>query len=187
MSKNKQKESTQSKLQIFFIVVVIPALFVLILAFVLLYYAGFNVGEQLQRAASFLPFVENEQVENEVGSEEYIAQLEHENNSYSQQITQLENQIATQDEEIASLEEELIAIQSEEVSGEESNEVTADVSDIVKTLEGMTASRAADIVSELPEEEAMTYLRMMRVNSRSDILSRMDAEIAAQLLSQMSN
>lgn len=198
MSKKKSKESGQSKFLIFFMVIVIPALFALILAVVLAFYFGF--GDQLHRLASVLPFIEEPHEEQDgesedseeevdgVSDEEYLVQLENENETYAQIIAQMEKELSSKDEEISSLQEELVSFQSDELGTEgEAEDVTADVNDIVKTLEEMTSSRAADIISELPQEEAMTYLRIMRVNSRSDILSRMDAEAAAQLLSQMSN
>ncbi|PYZ93144.1 hypothetical protein CR194_08060 [Salipaludibacillus keqinensis] len=188
MSKNNQpKDKGQNKLQVFFMVVLIPAIFAVILAVVVLYYVGFNVGGTFQQAASMLPFIDDE-TEEQMSDEEHMAQVEHENQSYLQQIQQLESEIEAKDTEIASLEAELFDQESEEVlDEEETEEVTADLNDIVKTLEDMTASKAADIISELPEEEAVTYLRMMRVNNRSNILSRVDPEVAAQLLIQMEN
>ncbi|WP_280768980.1 MotE family protein [Salipaludibacillus daqingensis] len=192
MSKNIQKEKGQSKFQIFFMVILIPAIFAVILAVVLLYYLGFNVGETFQQAASMLPFIEEQQEEGDeeavqLTDEENIAQLEHENQSYIQQIQQLENELEEKDSELESLQEQLFEIDSDDISGEESEEVTADINDIVKTLEDMTASKAADIISELPQDEAVTYLRMMRVTNRSNILSRVEPETAAELLTQMSN
>ncbi|WP_416150949.1 hypothetical protein ACM26V_08280 [Salipaludibacillus sp. HK11] len=193
MSKNKQKEKSQSKFQVIFMVIVIPAFFAVILAVVLLYYLGFDVGGTVKQAASALPFIsEDEELEDgeeRLTDEESIAQLEHENQSYLQQIQQLENQLETSEAELETLQEELLTLQSDEVDLDEEalGEVTADVNDIVKTLEEMTSSKAADIISELPEGEAVTYLRMMNVRNRSDILGRVEAETAAELLSQMSN
>jgi flagellar motility protein MotE (MotC chaperone) len=192
MSKNKQIEKSQSKFQVFFMVILIPAIFAVVLAVVLLYYLGFNVGETIQQAKSMLPFLA-EQEQNEEGEveklsdEENIAQLEHENQLYVQQIQQLESQIESQERDLENLEEQLFDKQTEELSEEELEEVTADINDIVKTLEEMTSSKAADIIVELPQEQAVTYLRMMRGAIRSDILSRVEPETAAELLTQMSN
>ncbi|UTR15097.1 hypothetical protein MM221_00390 [Salipaludibacillus sp. LMS25] len=190
--KNKQKEKSQSKFMAFFMVVLIPAVFAIILAVVLLYYLGINVGDTVKQAASFLPFIEEEE-ERELSDEELVAQLEHENKSFSQQIQQLESELEARNEEIADLEEQLSEEGSDGLSDEEIEgaadleEVTTDVNDIVKTLENMTGSKAADIVGELPEDEAVTYLRLMNVNSRSDILGRLDPELAARILGQLSN
>ncbi|SER60578.1 Flagellar motility protein MotE, a chaperone for MotC folding [Salipaludibacillus aurantiacus] len=186
MSENKQTEKSQNKFQVFFMVIIIPAAFAVILAVVLLYYLGFNVGETFQKTAGFMPFIENEQ-EEELPEEEKLAQLEHENESYVQQIGQLESRLEEKEKEVADLEEELLTLQTDEIASQDIEEVTADLTDIVKTLEGMTASKAADIISELPQEEAVTYLRMMRVNNRAEVLSRVEPESAAQLLSQISN
>lgn len=199
MSKNKPKESGQSKFLVFFMVILIPAVFALILAVVLAFYFGF--GDQLQRLASVLPFIEEPQEEMEdasesgeeseegISDEEYILQLENDNETYLQEITRIETELNSKDEEIASLQEELVTIQSEDlgIEGEEPENGTTDINDIVKTLEEMTSSKAADIIGEIPQDEAITYLRIMQVNSRSEILSKMDAEAAAGLLSKMSN
>ena len=192
MSKQKPKK-TEGKLQVFFMVVLIPAVFAIILAAVVLYYLGFNVGDQVRNAAAALPFVESEEAiegEEELSTEEYIAQLERENQTLTRDKEDLERQTESQEEQIEELEEELLLMQSDGVpeDGEEDNSETAsaDLNDIVRTLQEMTASRAADIMEELPEDQAVTYLQLMNNRARADILSRMEAETAAVLISQIS-
>ncbi|QKS71436.1 hypothetical protein FLK61_32565 [Paenalkalicoccus suaedae] len=189
MSK-KGKEKSQSKLLIFFMVIVIPIMFAIILAVVLLYFLGYNVSDTARQLASSLPFIESE--EETLSNEEYIAQLEHENRTLEQEVTQLTGQVTTSEETIASLEEELLVLREglpEDEEGEEGelSEALADYDDVIRTLESMTSSRAATIMEQLSEEEAVLYFRGMNVNSRSDILSRMDAELAASIISQLSN
>ncbi|WP_069365194.1 magnesium transporter MgtE N-terminal domain-containing protein [Salisediminibacterium beveridgei] len=192
MSKQNQKKS-EGKLQVFFMVVLIPAVFAIILAAVVLYYLGFNIGDQVRSAASALPFVENEEVtggEEELSTEAYIAQLERENETLIRDKENLERQTESQEEKIEELEEELLVMQSDDMSDEgvevDTETSSADLNDIVRTLQEMTASRAADIMEELPEEQAVTYLQLMNNRARADILSRMEAETAAVLLSQIS-
>ena len=168
-------------------VVFIPAIFILILSGVLLYYMGVNVGERVQQTAALLPFIEAEKTESETSFEEKIAQLEHENSSYITQIDQLENQLRRKEDEVSRLQEELlIAKQDEEKQEDEIIEERGDIREAVRTLEGMSASKAANIFSELNQEEAVNYLRHMNVDSRSQILSRMDAGEAAELVSLLS-
>ncbi|SDN28091.1 magnesium transporter MgtE N-terminal domain-containing protein [Alkalicoccus daliensis] len=183
----KQKEKTQNKFQIIFMIVIIPLVFALILAVVMLYYLGFNVGDTVRDLASNLPFVESEQ-EDEIDEEEYLAQLEFENESYAQRIQELERELEAATSELAGIEEELSAVENEEEEdGEEADQALADFNDVVRTLSEMTASRAASIIEELPEEQAVLYLRGMNVNTRAEILSRVDAELAASILNQISN
>lgn len=188
------KEKKQNKVQWFFMVIFIPAVFALILAVVILYYLGIDVGARVQQAVSFLPFIESpsEEEENDISLEEKVVQLEHENKIYESRIQELEN-VITQ------LEEQIIQYQEAKEEGEGENgdgtgelnddEIVESVSlkEVVKTLEGMTTSKAANIVSELDETEATTYLRMMRVDVRSQILSKMDPQKAAKLISLLGN
>lgn len=192
MNNQKQKKS-EGKLQVFFMVVLIPAIFAIILAAVVLYYLGFNIGDQLRSAATALPFVESEEVmegEEELSTEEYIAQLERENQTLTRDSEGLERQVESQEEQIAELEEELLLLQSdgvpEDAELEDMEQASADLNDIVRTLQEMTASRAAEIMEELPEAQAVTYLQLMNNRTRAEILSRMEAETAAILISQLS-
>ena len=193
MSKQNKKKS-EGKLQVFFMVVLIPAVFAIILAAVVLYYLGFNIGDQMRNVAGVLPFIESEEVmegEEELTTEEYIAQLERENQTLTRDTEDLQRQVESQEEEILQLEEELLLLQSGEAleDGEmegDAVEASADLNDIVRTLQEMTASRAADIMEELPQDQAVTYLQLMNNRARADILSRMEAETAAVLISQLS-
>src|SRR5690554_4197137 len=134
------KEENQSKWQWFFMVIFIPAVFALILAVVVLYYMGIDVGERAQQAFSFLPFVESAEEDlEEVNSEEKIAQLEEENQSYQSQISQLEREIAELEKTILQY-EEMVEVGEEEpnqVSNDEGQEQTNSAKDVVRTLEGM--------------------------------------------------
>ncbi|MDQ0253711.1 flagellar motility protein MotE (MotC chaperone) [Evansella vedderi] len=184
------KEKSENKWQWFLMVILIPAVFAVILAVVLLYYMGFNVGERIEQSASFLPFVESqedEENENEILREQLI-QLEDELTSYQSIISELEYENNQKDQQLAALEEQLsIANENVREADEQPEEVRTDLSDIVRTLEGMSASRAANIFSEMEQEEAVIYLRLMKVDNRSQILSRMDPALAAQLVSLLSN
>ncbi|UCZ51723.1 hypothetical protein LGQ02_12705 [Bacillus shivajii] len=184
MSENKKT----NKLQMFFMVVFIPAIFAIILALVLLYYMGINVSENVQQAFSALPFIDSEvEDEDESSMEERFVQLEHENENYLTQIEQLEYELSMKDEEINQLQLEIESLIQIEESEEESPNERTGVNDVVQTIENMTASRAANIISELSDEEAVMYLRLMSVDTRSQILSRMDAERAAEIISDLSN
>ncbi|WP_096189125.1 MotE family protein [Evansella halocellulosilytica] len=185
MSENQK----QSKLQLFFMVVLIPAIFAVVLAVVLLYYMGINVSDSVKSAFSALPFIsdENDDELSDGSREERLVQLEHENENYLSQIEQLEYELAMKDEEISQLELEIQSYIENENNEEDQEEERPDLQEVVRTLEGMTASKAASIMSELSQDEAVMYLQLMSLDSRSQILARMDAEEAAQIVSQLSN
>src|SRR5690554_5841695 len=129
------KEENQSKWQWFLMVIFIPAIFALILAVVVLYYMGINVGERAQQALSFLPFIESEeeQLEEEMQLEEKIAQLEHENQSYQSQISQLENEISRLEQTILQYEEESEEEQPQ-TDEEKEEKPSTSAKDVVRTL-----------------------------------------------------
>lgn len=188
MSEDQEK----SKFQWFFIVIFIPAVFVMILAGVLMYYMGVNVGGAVREAASALPFInaDEEILEEEYTLEELTARLEHENENYAGELARLEMELESKEEEILRLEEELLLLNQEEEHGDDQEATEEDVNrqdlrDIVRTLESMTASKAADILEEMSEDEAAGYLRQMNIDNRAQILSRMDPVSGASLVNQL--
>ncbi|WP_078595590.1 MotE family protein [Evansella clarkii] len=184
-------DQEKSKFQWFFIVIFIPAVFVMILAVVLMYYTGVNVGGAVREAASVLPFIDSdEESHEEYSSEELTVRLEHENENYAKELARLEMELESKEEEIMRLEEELLLLNQEEEHGDDYEAAEEDVNrqdirDIVRTLESMTASKAADILEEMSEDEAAGYLRQMNIDKRAQILSRMDPETAASLVNQL--
>lgn len=184
----KQKEKTQSKFQILLMIVIVPFIFALILAVVLLYYLGFNITDSVKNLADNLPFIESEEEGEDISDEEYIIQLENENESQAQRIAELEQELAAVETDFSELEEDLSDLTSDEtVEGEEADQALADFEEVIRTLQEMTASKAAVIIEEMPEQQAVLYLRAMNVNARADILGRVDAELAASILTQISN
>ncbi|WP_156897244.1 hypothetical protein [Alkalicoccus chagannorensis] len=183
----KNTEKKQSRVLVFLMVVIVPVLFALVLAVVMLYYLGFNVGDTARDMLQSLPFVESDEDE-EIPEEEYVARLEHENESFEQRIAELETALADTEEELEEAQEELFALQNDELDEEEDAEqATADFDDVVRTLQEMTASSAAEIIEELPEAQAVLYLRAMNVNARAEIISRIEPDLAASILNQISD
>ncbi|SDY72048.1 Flagellar motility protein MotE, a chaperone for MotC folding [Evansella caseinilytica] len=187
-----KKEQKESKVKMFLMLVLIPLIFISVLAFALINYLGY--GDNIKQALSFLPFIEapadGELQEDDL--EGRIAQLEHENASQLSEIDELQSMLAQRESTIEELEEQLAEMEAEneeENPGDEAEdmEAGADVKDVVRTLEAMSASKAAPIISEMTQDEAVMYLRIMNVDARSKILSKMDPEEAAQLVSLLTD
>ncbi|MDG5788188.1 hypothetical protein QA612_11880 [Evansella sp. AB-P1] len=181
-------EQQHSKWQLFFMLIFIPCIFAIILVVVLTYYMGFNVGERVQQAASFLPFV-NEQEEEEdieVILEDQLFLLENENASFQRTITELEAELQRRNDEIVQLQDELLLIRTDlENELDRTSELQLEIRDVVRTLEGISGARAADIVSEMDQDEAIMLLKEMGIDSRSQILSRLNPSEAAEIISRL--
>ncbi|MBU9720321.1 MULTISPECIES: MotE family protein [Bacillaceae] len=184
-----KNDNSQNKWQVFFMLIFIPGVFAVILAVAVLSFMNVNIVDNVKQVVSMLPFVdgENEEtIETEENVEEMLVQLEHENSTYLTTIQSLEYEMEQKNLQIIELEERIDQLVQQENENEiqESNE-SADYGDIVRTLEGMTASKAAQIVSEMEEDEAVLYLRLMNTDARSQILSRVDPSKAANIISKL--
>ncbi len=190
MEKSKKRHS---KAQTFFMLLFIPFVAVVILVFAIFTILGINVTDSISRAGASIPgigqYFETEETMAIEEMEKRIIQLEHENETYASTNEHLEQQLADRDETISMLEEEVQDNRDSESESEEIDETEerTDLQEVVKTIEGMTASKAADILTNVEEDEAVLYLRLMRTSERSEILARMDPEAAASIVSLMSN
>ncbi|WP_444684180.1 magnesium transporter MgtE N-terminal domain-containing protein [Alkalicoccus luteus] len=171
------KEKKQSKLQLIFMVVIIPVLFAVMLAGVVMYYLGF---QPVRYAADFTASLFSEE---EVDEEEE-AVLHHENQELQRRIEELELEL---EEALAAAEEEDPEFEEEEDENEDSSQALEELEDMIRTLQLMTASRAAAIMEEMTLEEAVTYFRGMQVTSRAEILSRMEEDQAAAIINALSS
>lgn len=170
--------------------VLIPVLFLIIVTLVVFWFVNDDFKQSVKQTGSALPvlssFIEGEDQIARENLEERIQELEAEN---AQSLRTIETMEFT----IGELEEEILRIESEEDddvdvdSISDSQDEKSDLSEIVRTLENMTASKAAAIMSEIDQDEAVIYLKVMRTSNRSNILARMNPEEAAQLVSLMKN
>ncbi|WP_440898496.1 magnesium transporter MgtE N-terminal domain-containing protein [Bacillus daqingensis] len=160
-------------------VVIIPVLFAVMLAGVVMYYLGF---QPVQYAADFTASLFSEE---EVDEEEE-AVLHHENQELQRRIEELELEL---EEALAAAEEEEPEFEEEEdeEEDEDSSQALEELEDMIRTLQLMTASRAAAIMEEMTLEEAVTYFRGMQVTSRAEILSRMEEDQAAAIINALSS
>lgn len=171
-------EKKQSKMQLIFMVVIIPVLFAVMLAGVVMYYLGF---QPVQYAADFTAGLFSD----EEMDEEEEAVTQYENQELQRRIDELELELeeALAAQATAEQDEEL----EEENEEEDTSQALEELEDTIRTLQLMTASRAAAIMEEMTLDEAVTYFRGMQVNSRAEILSRMEEDQAAAIINALSS
>lgn len=197
MAETKQTEKKKMNPILWFLfAIVIPVSIVLVIIFVILSLAGFNVLDWTREKGSELPVVSNfVSSPEEVATEEEISRLEEELEMKDEKIEQLELTIDELEDEIVHLEqeissqEEIIAnFEAEETDEEDGEETDNDsLSEMAKTFEEMKAKGAAQILENMTEEEVVIIMRELPNDVRGDILEAMDAEIAASIAAQLMN
>lgn len=197
MAETKQTEKKKMNPILWFLfAIVIPVSIVLVIIFVILSLAGFNVLDWTREKGSELPVVSNfVSSPEEVATEEEISRLEEELEMKDEKIEQLELTIDELEDEIVHLEqeissqEEIIAnFEAEETDEEDGEETDNDsLSEMAKTFEEMKAKGAAQILENMTEEEVVIIMRELPNDVRGAILEAMDAEIAASIAAQLMN
>lgn len=197
MADTKQTEKKKMNPILWFLfAIVIPVSIVLVIIFVILSLAGFNVLDWTREKGSELPVVSNfVSSPEEVAIEEEISRLEEELEMKDEEIEQLEftideleGEIVHLEQEISSQEEIIANFEAGETDEEDGEETDNDsLSEMAKTFEEMKAKGAAQILENMTEEEVVIIMRELPNDVRGDILEAMDAEIAASIAAQLMN
>ncbi|QOR68560.1 hypothetical protein IM538_10840 [Cytobacillus suaedae] len=176
-----------SKFQWFLFVIVIPVLFTVTLALVLLTIAGVNVFEYSKVITQNTPILsnyvssdENAVVENRESVELQISSLEGTIQEKEEQIAELEKNLEEKESEINSLQEELLYLEEELLVKEEQETYGKTIAEISKMYETMSPKNAAVIIPKLDNDEALSILSVLKTETVSKILEKMDPEDAAK-------
>lgn len=190
-SNEKQGQSEKKKGGVFqwiLFVGVIPLMFAIMVALIILFVADINVFDSVNKVASKIPFIstlvkEDDKVaENlqEVG--EKVVELQATNEEYVAQIDELTTNVEAKNKLIADLNKEITALKVELQKREDkvaANEVK--FSEIVKSYETMSPKKAAELIELMEEEEAIILLSKMKNATLTAILEKMTPETAAKL------
>ncbi len=188
---NNEKQQS-SKFKWFFRVIFIPIVFALILFSVILSFLGVNALNQAKKVASNVPFlseyVRMDEQHLEEGEKTNLGELTAEVEARDTEINDLENNIASKEEKIQSLLKEINTLKAQlEEKQEAQLSDTKEDEEIAKIYLSMSAKNAANILSELPEEEAVLHLSFIKANSQAPILAKMAPEKAAKLITLLRN
>ncbi|MFB4158706.1 hypothetical protein ACE1TF_02380 [Geomicrobium sp. JSM 1781026] len=171
--KSKDKHSSWSGKQFLLFVILIPGIVLATILAVVFYVLDFNPLETFT-----------------ADSEEELLIREEESTS-SADVDVLEQQLLAAEQTIEALEEELeqyeIDAAFEGGQPPEEDAVDEELARIARIYENMNPRRAADIMSELSGEEIVTHMTEMNDQSRSGILQNMEAELAAEVMTMLSD
>lgn len=188
----EQEEKEYSKIQSFFVVIVIPSLFAITVAVLVLTVAGVNVFEKANEFKEKIPFMSTkEEVREKQVLEETkdkITELTAEVKAREATIAELETETEGKNQEIEALklENEKLQKQIEDLAlSQQSGEQT--FKDIVNTYETMSAKKVAPIITEMNSDEAMKILSSLKPDTLAAILENMEAADAAKYTMLLSN
>lgn len=181
-----------SRFQWFLFVIAIPSLFAIIIALVVLSFAGINVFQTAKDLGSKIPFISDKLEANEPPSikefETEIKSLETEIDDHEAKVEQLTAKLETQGKEAEriQLEKSQLEARIEELTAIQEENKRA-FKDIVKTYETMSAKNAAPIISEMNNDEALKILTNIKSESLAAILENLTAEDAARFTELLTN
>ena len=180
-----------NKIQWFFIVIVIPALFSIAVAMVVASVAGINVFEKAKEYSEKIPFLSSE----EKGTDEQILEMDQKLTELKAEvkdreaaISDMETNLEGKDQEIETLklEKEQLQIQIDDlILAQEDGK--RQFKEIVSTYETMSAKKAAPIITEMNDEEAMKILSSLKPATLAAILEKMNAADAAKYTAQLTS
>lgn len=191
----KKEEETKktSKLQWFLFVVFIPLLFTISVVLLILTFSGINVFEQGKKYAGQLPFVsqwiEGTDANEKKKLEEQIVELkativEKEKGAYKNERYYKRKKNA----EIDALKQEIARLQTEKEQAQQpttpsTEQTDATRVDVVKMYETMSPKKAAEIIPQMSDQEAVNLLSKLKTDKVAAILEKMDAKNAAKYTS----
>lgn len=187
-----EQEKKVNKFQWFLIVVLIPLLFAITVTLIVMTAAGANVFETVKTYGQKIPFVSSlVEEENPKSIEEFekkLISLEAQIKDREAKIEQLELDIDGKEKEVvrAKLESEQLQLQINELKAIQEENKRA-FKDIVKTYETISAKKAAPIIAEMSETEALKILTNIKADTLASILENLDPEKAAKFTELLTN
>ncbi|WP_139488985.1 MotE family protein [Brevibacillus dissolubilis] len=185
-----QEEREYSKLEWFFYMILIPALFASLLAGVLLSLLGIDVIGKALDIGNSIPFVEkvlpDRSAEN--GADEAknvqneLAKAQSDVIKSKQAASDLQEEVAKKESTIIAMQKQISELQKmmeEKRTGDEERQ--KQYADLAKMYGSMSAKNAAAIVSNLSNEEAVAVMSKMKLDQRALILEKMDPKKAADI------
>ncbi|MGN7310430.1 hypothetical protein ACTHQ4_04990 [Alkalicoccobacillus gibsonii] len=185
-----KEEKKSSGLKTMLLAVVLPLIVVCLL--VLFFVAplfGFDVIGSSKQWAQDVPVLSSLVSEEEVPSTETPNDLRAENSSLQVELEQTKSQLEEATQRLQDTQEQLDQAQANAAEVEEGTNIeTTDMTvaernkQLAKTYEQMSAKAAAAILNELTVDEILTQLKDVKTETRSAILAKMEAPLAADVV-----
>lgn len=188
----EQEEKKYSKFQWFFIIIVIPTLFALAVAMVVVSVSGINVFEKAKEYSEKIPFISSEKKTSDqqqlLGMDQKLTELKAEVKDREAAIADMETNIEGKNKEI-----ETLKLEKEKLQQQIDDLILAQedgkrqFKEIVSTYETMSAKKAAPIITQMNDEEALKILSSLKPATLAAILEKMNAADAAKYTAQLTS
>ncbi|MCT2534524.1 hypothetical protein NC661_16020 [Aquibacillus koreensis] len=165
------------------VVIIIPLIFALTLAIIILSFMGVNVIGKTKEFANHIPFLSNVvTTEEEKVEENKIELLENDIRTKDAEIDQLTAEVVTKDAEIDELNQEVTKITNQLKELETGKQEKADaLSEVTTAFKGMEPEAAAPIISNLDTEMAASIVKSLPTKEKAALLGALDPELAASI------
>ncbi|MDF2607378.1 MAG: hypothetical protein K0S34_1574 [Bacillales bacterium] len=193
----EKPEKEYGAFQWFVFVILIPLMFAVTLSLVILIVAGVNVFDTAKDFGKKIPYVstlftDKTKPEDQIQLlEDNVVDLQATNEENQKTIEGLNTKIRKRDDQISQLNEEISELKRKLMDNNvEAEKANVKLNEIAKMYENMSAKKAAEIIPQLSDDEAIMILSRISNSSVSAILEKMDAKAAAKytgLLSKQNN
>jgi flagellar motility protein MotE (MotC chaperone) len=187
-----QEEKKVNKFQWFLGVIVVPALFTVTVALIVLTVAGVNVFEKADELAEKVPFLssdkEKETVQTSEKMESQLTELKAQLKEREATLADLESEVESKDQQIEQiqLEKEQLERTIDDLTATQEENKRA-FKDIVSTYETISAKKAAPIIIQMSDEEATAILSNISSDTLASIMEQMDPANAAKYTALLTN
>jgi flagellar motility protein MotE (MotC chaperone) len=184
-AEKEKNEKTTSRFQWVLFAGIIPLLFAVVIALLVMTVAGVNIFEKAKAAGEKIPFISSmiptDAKEEAAKLEERVLTLQTEIEEKNSEITSLQGKIDSQekDKEGLLLEQEQLHAEIEELQQIQQENKRA-FKEMVSTYESMSAKSAAPVLLKMKNEEAVKILSNIKPAALAKILEKMPPEDAAK-------
>jgi flagellar protein FlbB len=188
MEKEEGKEAGFFKKLIFLFL--IPLLFAVAIVLIVAYFTNTNIFQMVDNVSNKLPFTDSEEeiIENSALNDEKVVVLQAEIQQKEAEIEQLQTEIssAASEKEALLAEQERLQFEIEKLQRDQVQS-QKEFAEILTAFEKMSAKKAAPILIEMSDTEALRIMSNMKPDTLSEIFTKMtpsDAARYTELLAQ---
>ncbi|MGP4068043.1 MotE family protein [Halobacillus sp. B29] len=191
MAKKITDKQQGSKLQWFFLVIIIPIVFAITLAWIVLTLLGVNVTEQAGKYVSKVPGMsQSASVAEEENTKSNKKEVQSSLDAKNEEIELLEEELSAKQTEIDELEQKVVKLEADVKSAQEVKEEKPEnekVMDMAASFQQMEPEEAAPIVENMSQDLAIQVLENVASEERGLIFGQMSPEAAAGIAGEIIN
>ncbi|MDZ5711722.1 MotE family protein [Jeotgalibacillus haloalkalitolerans] len=178
-----EEVKSPGKIQVFFLLIFVPVLFLIFVALIVLTILDYNIVEKAEEAGITIPFFgeEEEAADTPVNPEERIVSLQAQIEEKDMYIGQLEQEMVSLEDENDQLigDQERLQADIERLQNER-DAAGREFAEVVSVYEDMKGKEAAPIIMDLNDEDAIRLLSNLSAEMVSEIFASMPPAEAAR-------